>query len=395
GYIHHGLGAQRLAVNGSEWLPSVWGMAHSPVMIRSAHHQYSTSLNANKLNPVLNAMLGYVTSGLPPSIYSRLFKYQVRVSQVILIASLALLITGPILSPFTITHGRVMVSGLVLFYLSVMYSQHPGFTRFMPSRLVSLAIAALSISWALTYVLNLGSFIWKALLIAWVVLYIMVFVERGMGRIPLLYPNAFTVIGLASMLTAVFTNNPLSLVGFPLASLTSLMRRVEDRRKPSYLDAPFFTIPVLMYFIDSNVAVSLLVLFELMAIGIPSTLPKRSSLSAAYPIGAVLGRFSLAVSLAASLYAPQLDVVHMILVGFIAVMMSSLCVPMLIPGYLWLWPRGYGWETPILVEASALLRLVYGYFGLWALYVSLLALYTAFIDIIIHYALGRRIIVKT
>jgi len=120
----------------------------------------------------------------------------------------------------------------------------------------------------------------------------------------------------------VFTNNPLSLVGFPLASLTSLMRRVEDRRKPSYLDAPFFTIPVLMYFIDSNVAVSLLVLFELMAIGIPSTLPKRSSLSAAYPIGAVLGRFSLAVSLAASLYAPQLDVVHMILVGFIAVMMS-------------------------------------------------------------------------
>jgi len=129
-------------------------------------------------------MLGYVTSGLPPSIYSRLFKYQVRASQVILIASLALLITGPILSQFTITHGRVMVSGLVLFYLSVMYSQHPGFTRFMPSRPASVAIAALSISWALTYILNLGSFIWKALLIAWVILYIMMFAEKGWVGFP-------------------------------------------------------------------------------------------------------------------------------------------------------------------------------------------------------------------
>ncbi|WP_291765231.1 hypothetical protein [Caldivirga sp. UBA161] len=338
-------------------------------------------------------MLGYATEKLTPGSYGRLFKYQVRVSQAVLIVSLILLITGPILSvDFTGVHGRIMISGLVLFYLSVMYSQHVGFTKLMPSRPVSLIIGILAISWSLMYILN--QWIWKALLAAWVLLYIMVFIERGIGKIPLFYPNIFTVIGLASALTAIVTNSSLSLIGFPLSSLTSLMRRVEDRRRPSYLDVVFFTIPILMFFINYPYSVALLVLFELMVLGIPSSLPKRTSLSLAYPVGAVLGRFGLAVSLVASMYASPLNALHMVLVGYVAVMMSSLCIPMLIPGYLWLWPRGYGFEIPVLIEGAALLRLAYLYIGSWAIYASLILLYAAFIDILVHYAAGRRIHVE-
>lgn len=339
-------------------------------------------------------MLGYVTSNLPPEVYSKLFKYQVRSSQAILLASLALLVVGPIFSiRFTAVHGRMMISGLVLFYLSVMYSQHPGFTRFMPSRWVSLGIALLSISWALTYVLD--QWVWRILLVAWVILYILVFIRSGLGRIPLFYPNIFTTIGLVSALVVLVTNNPFSLLGFPLSSLTSLMRRVEDRRRPSYLDISFALVPILMYFINTSTAILLLALVELLVLGIPSSLPKRSGLATAYPIGAALGRFGLAVTLAVSPFTPPLDAIHMILIGYVAVMMSSLCVPMLIPGYLWLWPRGYGAEVPILIEGSALLRLSYIYLGSWVLYASLALLYVAFSDIITHYALGKRIIVRT
>ncbi|ABW01065.1 hypothetical protein [Caldivirga maquilingensis] len=338
-------------------------------------------------------MLGHATEKLTPASYGRLFKYQVRVSQAVLIVSLILLVTGPVLSVnYTGIHGRIMISGLVLFYLSVMYSQHTGFTRFMPSRLVSLVIGILAVSWSLAYILN--QWAWRILLIAWVLLYVLVFVERGLGKIPLFYPNAFTVIGLLSALTVILTNNPLSLLGFPLSSLTSLMRRVEDRRRPSYLDLGFFTMPILMYFINHSYSVALLALFGLMTLGIPSSLPKRTGLSVAYPVGAVLGRFGLAVSLAVSIYATPLDALHMVLIGYIAVMMSSLCIPMLIPGYLWLWPRGYGFEIPVLIEGAALLRLIYPYTGSWVIYVSLVLLYAAFIDILIHYAAGRRIHVE-
>ncbi|WP_291999315.1 hypothetical protein [Caldivirga sp.] len=338
-------------------------------------------------------MLGYATDKLTPVSYSRLFKYQVRVSQAILIVSLILLTIGPALSVnLTEIHGRVMVSGLVLFYLSVMYSQHPGFTRLMPSRSVSLIMGILAVSWSLTYVLN--QWVWRILLVAWVVLYVLIFIERGIGKIPLFYPNIFTVIGLISSLTVIVTNNPLSLIGFPLSSLTSLMRRVEDRRRPSYLDAAFFTMPVLMYFINHPYSVTLLILFELLALGIPLSLPKRVGLAVAYPVGAVLGRFGLAVSLAVSVYASSLSALHMVLLGYVAVMMSSLCIPMLIPGYLWLWPRGYGPEIPILIEGAALLRLAYAYVDSWVIYASLILLYAAFIDILIHYAAGRRINVE-
>ena len=338
-------------------------------------------------------MLGHATEKLTPVSYSRLFKYQVRVSQVVLIVSLILLVTGPVLSiDITGIHGRMMISGLVLFYLSVMYSQHVGFTRLMPSRPVSLIIGILAISWSLMYILN--QWVWKILLVSWVLLYILLFVERGIGKIPLFYPNSFTVIGLVSALTAVATNNPLSLLGFPLSSLTSLMRRVEDRRRPSPLDFFFYAIPALMYFINYPYSITLLALFELMALGIPSSLPKRTGLSMAYPVGAALGRFGLALTLAASMYATPLDALHMLLIGYIAVMMSSLCIPMLIPGYLWLWPRGYGFEIPILIEGAALLRFAYLYTGSWAIYASLIFLYIAFIDILIHYITGRRIHVE-
>ena len=347
----------------------------------------------NKIFAALGLMLGYVTGSLKPDEYKVLFKYQVGSSQVILIASLALFTAGPILSYFNyLIHGRFMVGGLVLFYLSVMYSQHPGFARFMPRISVSISLTVLSIIWAILFILEV--WVWRIILALWACLMLALFLESGIGSIPLFYPNTFTVVGLISLIEASATGSLWPLLGFPLASLTSLMRRVEGRRRFSPLDIPYLALPIMLLF-NNDYSLIALIIAQLMAISTPLTIPKKTPLSAAYPIGASLGRFGLAVALVLAIVGlDYVEVIHMVLIGFIAAMMTSLCIPMLIPGYLWIWPRGYGVEVPVLVELSALARIMYAYYGPWPLYISYALLYAAMADILMHYAMGERVLVQ-
>ncbi|WP_243677856.1 hypothetical protein [Vulcanisaeta distributa] len=108
-------------------------------------------------------IFGGIFDKLPQDVYRRWFVYQMRVSQALLIISMASFIIGS--AVLALRYGRLhggdlMLGGLVLFYIGIMFSQHPGFTRVMPSPFASILIGLLAIAWFVIYALGGMWFSW-------------------------------------------------------------------------------------------------------------------------------------------------------------------------------------------------------------------------------------------
>ncbi len=89
---------------------------------------------------------------------------------------------------------------------------------------------------------------------------------------------------------------------------------------------------------------------------------------------------------------PSIYYFHAMAIGFLAPIMLSLCVPMLAPGILWIWPKGYSsWIPAAVGGAAAVLRILSYYYGEDALIGALLLLYIAVIGAAQHYIRGRRV----
>jgi hypothetical protein len=147
----------------------------------------------------------------------------IRASQISMAASFALFMAGlaaPGLSD--LVHGELMTMGLLSFYLSVMYLQHPAFTNSMPKRPLSyvlLALFALGAAGRLAHV----PFSWAP----FSALYIALYIPGLRGRnAP---PNILTMAGLAAL---AFAGSPWQLaMSFPAASAMSLMLRVDSAKR--------------------------------------------------------------------------------------------------------------------------------------------------------------------
>ena len=350
------------------------------------------------LKHLKHIVFGGASNELTKDVYKRWFIYQMRVAQAALVLSFVSFISGSIYLMYGdyLIHGRLMLSGLILFYIGIMFSQHPGFTRIMPSPFASLLIGALTITWFITYVVNL----WfnYAVGLALVTYYILLLIYRGLGKMPLYWPNIFFLSGLISLGLAMYMGGS-RLVVFPIASIVSLIRRVEGRQRPNYVIDILYSasLPIITYFLNYQISLALLSLLTLMVIGIPRRFGQafKTVYSRAYPIGSSLGRASLIIVLIISLVGiPTIDVFHMLFLGFIAVIMSSLCIPMLIPGILWFSMRFYGmfdYEIPIILFISALARTFYFVNEQFLIAISVILVIIAYVEIAISYLSGSRI----
>jgi hypothetical protein len=295
-----------------------------------------------------------------------------------------------------------MLGGLVLFYVGIMFSQHPGFTRVMPSPPASLLIGALSLAWFITYVLDLW-FSWVVGLI-FVIYYIALLIRSGLGRIPLYWPNTFFLSGLVSLAVALYTGGP-GIITFPIASIVSLIRRVESRQRPQYVVDLLYAalLPIMTYFMKYVIDIALMSLLTFVVIGIPGSFRSwvRTIYSRAYPIGSVLARVSLViaailalVSATKLLIVPVPEILHLLFIGFVATIMSVLCIPMLNPGILWFSMRFYGisgYEIPALLFISALLRTLYFLVSPLLVMVSLLLVLVVYVEVAVSYLSGERV----
>lgn len=339
-------------------------------------------------------MLGKTKQELSPSIYHQMFRFQIRVSQLILWISLILAMIGPALSMFFYyVHGEVMVAAISMFYIGIMYSQHPGFTNFMPSKMTSIAMAIISIAWSGS--LMIGTWLWRPLAAAWALLYIAIFIQSGLGLKPLYFPNWFTLVGLLGVIGSTITGFQWGLIGFPIASVISLLRRVNGKMRMRILDPLILLLyPVIVSVLWLNYARMIFLFIIISSLALPSNLP-RSELSVALPVGlAVAITIGIPAAGAAILMRwPSILYFHALALGFLAPIMLSLCVPMLLPGTLWIWPKNYSEEVPALIGVSAILRLLSYYYGNYALIVSLMALYVSLMIAAIHYLRGKRITV--
>ncbi|WP_054856636.1 hypothetical protein [Vulcanisaeta sp. JCM 16159] len=199
------------------------------------------------------AIFGGAFDKLPQDVYRRWFIYQMRVSQALIIISMASFIIGSAI--LALRHGRLhgdlMLGGLVLFYIGIMFSQHPGFTRVMPSPLASILIGLLAIAWFVVYALGMW-FSWIVGVILALYYALLLIIRGGLGRKPLYWPNTFFLSGLISLMIALYLGG-FRLVIFPVASIVSLMRRVESRQRPIYvIDVPYAVLlPVMTYYLNN------------------------------------------------------------------------------------------------------------------------------------------------
>ncbi|GAB6943926.1 hypothetical protein [Vulcanisaeta sp. JCM 14467] len=344
-------------------------------------------------------IFGGIFDKLPQSTYKRWFVYQMRVSQALIIISMASFIIGSsvLMLRYAHLHGDLMLGGLVLFYIGIMFSQHPGFTRVMPSPFASILIGLLSISWFITYTLGLW-FSWIIGIVLAIYYALLIIIRGGLGRKPLYWPNTFFLSGLLSLAIAIYLGGPRLFV-FPIASIVSLMRRAESRQRPIYIiDIPYAVLlPIMTYFLGNPIDLAILSLLTLAVIGIPRRFGPafKTVYARAYPVGSSLGRASLIITAVLSLIGVPLgDALHMLFIGFIAVIMSSLCIPMLNPGILWFSMRHYGivgFEIPALLFTSAILRSIYYVIGPQLIAASLILVFIAYIEVAASYLSGERV----
>ncbi|WP_069807067.1 hypothetical protein [Vulcanisaeta thermophila] len=347
----------------------------------------------------LRIILGGRIGEISPGLYKQWFTYQIRASQSLLVVSIALLIIGPLMLIFyPQLHGNFMLVGIVLFYIGIIYSQHPGFMRVMPSPPTSIVIAFLSLAWAVAYLMGLNYSVVIALVL--VAFYLtLILIKGGIGLKPLYWPNTFFISGLISFAVATLLHSTYGLISLPVASIVELMRRVEGRHRYNYvIDVVYASsLPILTIFITNNVGLALMSLLTLITLGLPirDTSKFRTVYASAYPIGSLLGRLSLLITVVLALLGyPYVDTIHMLFLGFIAVIMSSLCIPMLIPGILWFSMRFYGYvsyDIPILLLLAAITRVLYPLFNSMALATAMALTLIVYAEVAASYLSGERV----
>ncbi len=283
-----------------------------------------------------------------------------RVSQAGLYISLALLLSGTVLGALRQgIHVRLMVGGLMSFYFGVMYAQVPGFTRSMPNKWLSyVALASLLVGVPTSF--------WAPFAAAMSLAY-----GRGIGTTSLKLPNLLVVGGL--WVSALSTGPIWAVYGFPLASALSLMLRVDPAKGGYRPSRGLWALTIVVYALVPFMGPTWVA-----ATGLAMLVATRGvRLRGAYNVGATLAKTGL-------LLAPLGT--HAVYMS-IAVVMATICVPLLVPGILLREvPRGMG-PVPAIMFGGLLARVF------WALEVAAAIVVASTAYMVYRLLRGRRIAV--
>ncbi|MFB6491225.1 MAG: hypothetical protein TU35_008350 [Thermoproteus sp. AZ2] len=290
-------------------------------------------------------MLWYPIGKSPPRRYFIANIALINVSKAFMVASFALFLSGLASVGYNVgLHVDLMTLGLLSFYFSVMYLQHPAFTNTMPKPAVSYALAAAFILGALGYAFK-TPFLW----LPFSALYIAIYAPGFRGQNAL--PNALVVAGLIALALAA---EPWRLaLSFPAASALSLIMRVDNSKRRKRIETwralAFSAIYLALYFSPIQPAIAIAAIFAAF-LALNGVYVSREP----YSWGTIIGRALPLLSPLGLLGAPTF---HFLYLG-ISVIMFSLCVPWFNPSVFLRRVPSWPPYLPGIAAAAAALRLV-------------------------------------
>ena len=291
------------------------------------------------------------------------FKYWIYSSRALAYLSLVSFLTGltAILLLQVRYHQYLMIYGIRTFYSSIMWVQIPGYTGKIPPKYTSLAHAIAEGS-SLPLIL-IGSESWLYPLGVSTAIHL----SRYHGAIKptkLHSPNTLTVIGLLATYTVFITNDIWALAYFPLLSAVSLLSRVDPSMRGYTVSVERIVALATIALVSTIISVAKG--FEYMALllgSLPLVLPGFRRVENIYLKGSTTAK-AIGIASLTILALQQLadiailDLSHLIVLGFLAVVMSSLCAPYLLPSILWRRVFEANINIPYLLLLSAVARAV-------------------------------------
>ena len=267
-------------------------------------------------------------------------------SRVLIMASSILLALGLLSAAlgFVWEHVVLMLLGIRLFYSGVMWAQVPSYVGYMPHSFLSILVAVLEISGSIAAIL--GSWVWVYVISFSGFIHASVYLYRkAIGSSLLKLPNTLTLAGLlhtSTMLAAGF--GPLYSASFPLLSASSLMLRIEPNINGYSVSKTLVYIYIALSIASLAlsplvgawilVLVAGLVILPLYRIRLGRVSPIMG-VEDLYRLGSLIAKILGVLAMAvAVLRIGWIDYIHITLIGFLAVIMTSLCTPLLLPGIM-------------------------------------------------------------
>jgi len=290
----------------------------------------------------------------------------IRSSQIpIYITPIYIILGIIILSRMPWLHEYIMTFAVRLFYVGVMWGQVPGFAAAMPHPVLSILVASGEVLGAFTVLFLPNTLIWQIFIWISSLAHVAQYIRKGIGTTMRTAPNILTVVGLLYTLTTPFTGY-IGVLAFPLASVASLLIRVDPNMRRRKITVPM----ILMYttiFILSYLVILIADVKEALLIPIfilPLFLPWFGG-GDIYKLGTSISKIFALSTLPLTFIASWSSVFHLAMIGFLAITMSSLCTPLLIPGIIWREvPKLSQKEVYMLMTAlilSAVLRFLAGF----------------------------------
>lgn len=289
-------------------------------------------------------MLWYPIGRSPPRQYFIANIALINVSKAFMVASFALFLSGLALVGYSVRlHVYLMTLGLLSFYFSIMYLQHPAFTNTMPKLAVSYALAAAFVLGAFGYVFKMP-YLWLPFSALYIALYVPGFKGQNAP------PNALVAAGLIALALA---TEPWRLaLSFPAASALSLIMRVDHSKKRRRMELwralAFSAIYLALYLSPIQPAVAIAAIFAAFLALNGVYVAKEP-----YSWGTIIGRALPLLSPLGLLGAPTF---HFLYLG-ISVIMFSLCVPWFNPSVFLRRVPDWPPYLPGIAAAAAALRL--------------------------------------
>ncbi|MGC9010510.1 MAG: hypothetical protein ACP5I7_07885 [Sulfolobales archaeon] len=240
-------------------------------------------------------------------------------------------------------HIYVMSFAVRLFYVGVMWGQVPGWSGAMPHKAISSLVASAEILAALMvlidpWFIDLRGLSWQIPLWIGSVAHALQYFPRGLGRTMRTAPNILTVVGLLYSLTTPWTNY-MGILVFPLASVLSLLLRVDPTKRKIKITVNHVLIFTLLFIISIVVPITTSSKEVYRLYLLPLTLlffflPKVGG-GDIYMVGTSISKIIGLLSFPLSFIFSWSVSLHIALIGFLAITMASLCTPLLIPGIIW------------------------------------------------------------
>jgi len=286
----------------------------------------------------------------------------VLVSRAMIAASASFLLAGVLMAAiggrYLYYHGVLMILGIRSFYFGVMWIQLPGYTGYIPHRLLSMCILSAEL-WGLALAV-LGIDTWQYVLALTTIALGSIYVLKGMGVSWQKLPNAIAVEGMIHAGVSYLVGmEPIYGVSFPLLSALSLMVRVE----PPMLGYRLSRKALLLY-----IAISAFLLASTLYIGLWAILAipgavilvlPRLSARGLYGVGSTIAKIIGVIGIISIPAAPWLDIGHLILIGFLGIIMGSLCAPLIVPGIMGRSYKEFPKTLPSIIALIAVARASY------------------------------------